>query len=88
MARLRIGVALALLACALCATQLHAHGGPPDITFWGPFPGGTAHCLRMMGRASQRCVRQVLALEHACMDAELAGQSCDRTLLAQRVEAE
>jgi cysteine-rich repeat protein len=88
MARLRIGLALALLACALRPTQLHAHGGPPDITFWGPFPSGTAHCLRMMGRATQRCVRRVLALQHECMDAELAGQTCDQTLRDQRINAE
>jgi cysteine-rich repeat protein len=87
MARLRIGVALALLACAVWPAQLSAHGGPPDITFWGPFPAGTIHCLRMMGRATQRCVRQVLALQHACMAAELAGQACDRTLRDQRIDA-
>jgi len=87
MARLR-GLALALLAGALVPTSLHAHGGPPDITFWGPFPSGTAHCLRMMGQATQRCVQRVLALQHECMDAELAGQTCDRTLRDQRVEAE
>jgi cysteine-rich repeat protein len=88
MARLRIGLALALLVCAGRPTPLYAHGGPPDITFWGPFPSGTAHCLRMIGRASQRCVRQVLALQHECMDAELAGQSCDPTLRDQRIAAE
>ncbi len=88
MARLCIGVALGLLACVVRPTQLSAHGGPPDITFWGPFPSGTTHCLRMMGRATQRCVRRVLALQHACMDAELAGQSCDRTLRDQRIDAE
>jgi hypothetical protein len=57
------------------------------ITFWGPFPSGTAHCLRMVARKTQRCVQEVLGLQHACMDAELTGQPCDETLRAQRIAA-
>ena len=88
MARLRGAAALALLGCTLAlASRAYAHGGPPDITFWGPFPSGTAHCLRMMGRKIQRCVHEVLALQHACMDAELAGQTCDQTLRDQQIAA-
>ncbi len=67
---------------------IYAHGGPPDITFWGPFPSGTAHCLRMMGRKTQRCVQEVVALEQACMDAELAGQPCDEALRDQQITAD
>lgn len=69
------------------ASSSYAHGGPPDITFWGPFPSGTAHCLRMMGRKTQRCVQEVIGLEQACMDAELAGQPCDETLRDQQIAA-
>jgi len=63
----------------------YAHGGPPDITFWGPFPSGTAYCLRMMGRKTQRCVQEVLDLEQDCMIAQLTGRTCDETLRDQRI---
>lgn len=88
MARLRGGVTIAVLGVSLALpANVSAHGGPPDITFWGPFPSGTTYCLRMMGRATQRCVYEVLALQHDCMDAELAGQSCDTALRDQRIAA-
>ncbi|MGH3055058.1 MAG: DUF4215 domain-containing protein [Gaiellaceae bacterium] len=76
-----------LLGLTLPSSPASAHGGPPDITFWGPFPSGTAHCLRMMGRKTQRCVDQVIALQQACMDAELAGQGCDEALRDQQISA-
>jgi len=86
------GPRAALMVALVCwlitfGARAFAHGGPPDITFWGPFPSGTTHCLRMMGRASQRCVWQVLALQHECMDAELAGQSCDTARRDQLINA-
>ena len=88
MPRLRLAVTFTLLGCALALpSRAPAHGGPPDITFWGPFPAGTAHCLRMMARKTQRCVQEVLALQHACMDAELAGEPCDETLRDQQIAA-
>lgn len=88
MRRFGAAVAIALVGASLTtAGRVSAHGGPPDITFWGPFPSGTTHCLRTMGRKTQRCVQEVLALEQACMDAQLTGQPCDQTLRDQRIAA-
>jgi len=81
-------VATAVLVCAVqcaCTPPAHAHGGPPDITFWGPFPSGTTFCLRMLGRAMQRCVDEALAAQNECMDAALAGQPCDEASRDQRI---
>jgi cysteine-rich repeat protein len=86
MARLRVGAVLALLAGVLgLSARAYAHGGPPDITFWGPFPAGTTACLRLMARATQRCVQEAVALQYDCMDAELAGQPCDQATRDQNI---
>jgi cysteine-rich repeat protein len=88
MKHLRPAVATTVLVWAMqcaCTPPAHAHGGPPDIAFWGPFPSGTTFCLRMLGRAMQTCVDQALAAHRECMDAELAGQPCDEALRDQRI---
>ena len=87
MVKLRCGVVTAGLVWALgyAAPAARAHGGPPDITFWGPFPSGTTLCLRMLGRAMQTCVDEALAAQHECMDAQLTGQPCDEALRDQRI---
>jgi cysteine-rich repeat protein len=88
MARLRVGASLALLAGVLVPpASAYAHGGPPDITFWGPFPSGTTSCLRLMARATQRCVQEAMTLQHECMDAQLAGQPCDQAARDQNINA-
>jgi cysteine-rich repeat protein len=40
-----------------------------------------------MGRAIQRCVQQVIAEQQACMDAELAGETCDEARRDQQINA-
>lgn len=90
MVRLRRGVAIALIGCVLgCAwpATVRAHGGAPDIAFWGAFPAATVSCLRRFGRTIQRCVDDALAARRECMDAQLAGQVCDEALRDQRIEA-
>src|SRR5215468_2273662 len=56
-----------------------AHLFPPDLAFYGPFGGPTVRCQRALGHAAQRCFRRVLTAKRLCMDAELAGGTCDRS---------
>jgi len=65
---------------------LWAHGAPPDIGFWGPFPRRTLHCLRMLGRATERCFLQVLSIERRCKENALSGVPCDLLERSQRVQ--
>jgi cysteine-rich repeat protein len=80
--------AMAAGLCCLLASRAHAHGtAPPDLAFWGPFGARTVACLRVIGRATQRCFRQALALHRDCAERVLAGQPCDESLRAARVMA-
>jgi cysteine-rich repeat protein len=70
----------------LCPATLCAHGAPPDIGFWGPFPRRTLHCLRMLGRATKRCFLQVLSIERRCRDGALSGMPCDPVQRSEQIQ--
>lgn len=80
-----VRVALGLLLGAVTAAR--AHNQPPPIESWGPFLPGTQTCLRTISRATHACFDRVFALEQACRDAPLRGETCDPAALEHAVAA-
>jgi len=80
-------VIVATVLSSWTAQPARAHLFPPDLAFYGPFGGPTVRCQRALGHAAQRCFRRVLTAKRLCMDAELAGGTCDRSARDAEVSA-
>lgn len=83
----RLALALAPLLWSVLPTAAMAHTQPRPIEQWGPFLPDTVPCLRLMSRATHACFDTVLAAEERCRDAEIRGETCDRTEVDAEVEA-
>lgn len=93
LSRMRRAMASSRAVCAALGLLLgtvavaRAHNQPPPIESWGPFLPGTQTCLRTISRATHACFDTVFALEQACRDAPLRGETCDPAALERDVAA-
>ena len=71
------------------AATAWGHGGePPDLNFYGSnFNHSTAACQRMLGLATGACFHNVLSAQRVCMEAQMAGGTCDVSARDAAVEA-
>ncbi len=69
------------LLILLSPASLFAHGTPADLEDWGGFGDSTAACQRAIGRAATYCARRAIHDRGTCINAEIAGETCDRDAL-------
>jgi cysteine-rich repeat protein len=65
------------LAGSLAAAAALAHQRPLPLDEWGPFSRTAARCQRALGNAAAGCGLAVWAARRPCIEAQLAGGTCD-----------
>jgi len=67
------------MVIASSALPAAAHRTPVALALWGPFAANPARCQRIIGFATARCAADAWNVRRTCLDAQLAGGSCDTT---------
>lgn len=61
------------------ASEVHAHGDPVSLAYWGGFiPDAAARCQGMLGHAVVSCGLRRWNARRKCVGTEMAGKTCDQ----------
>ena len=83
-----VGAMLLVVCTAVLPAAALAHGLPPvPLALWGPFGRPTVNCMRRLNHAAQQCFHAVYAAHRRCMDARLAGATCNTSQRDAAIQA-